>query len=150
MGLREAFAAVKLMRGIFEMLLKYCVSFLICLFACVGSVSAAEPMVVSVKEVISNPESFEGKKISVEGAVSKFRYTTSRSGKPYTIFRIIDPEGNTLGIYKKGKVSLSKGKYVRVYGKFRMKKEYFVFRFKNIIKAKRIEEVQLGGLTTLN
>ena len=132
------------------MITRYFVILFLCVLVFTGSEAKAEQAVVSIKDVISNPESFDGKKISVEGAVSKFRYTTSRSGKPYTIFRIIDTEGNTLGIYKKGRISLSKGKYVRVYGKFRMKKEYFVFRFKNIIKAKRVEEVQLGGLTTLN
>lgn len=96
---------------------------------------------VSIKGVISNPVHYDGKKVTVEGEIEKVHYTTSSSGNPYTLFRLYDSEHNSIGVYSKGRLLISKGTKVRVTGEFKKEKRAVIFKFKNVIKAKQVEEI---------
>ena len=96
----------------------------------------------SIIEVItSNPGLYDGKEVTVEGEVEKVHHTKSFSGDPYTLFKLEDDEDNEVGVYTKGHLDISKGAKVRVMGKFSKEKKYVIYKFKNIIKAKEIEEI---------
>ncbi len=95
---------------------------------------------VLIKDVISNPIYYDGKKVTVEGEVEKIHYTT-RNGTPYTLFRIYDSENNLMGVFAKGHLTITKGTKVRVTGGFKKEKQALIFRFKNVIKAEQVEEI---------
>ncbi len=94
----------------------------------------------SIKELISDPVYYDGKEITVEGEVEKIHYTT-RNGTPYTLFRMYDSEHNLIGVFSKGYIPISQGTKVRVMGEFKKEKRVMIFKFKNIIKAHRVEEM---------
>ena len=93
----------------------------------------------TIKEVVSSPDEYEGKKITVEGEVSRLKFTKSITGKPYTLFELADPAKNMINVYAEGHLDIEKGKKLRIHGKFSMKKGYFLFKFKNVVKAKTFE-----------
>lgn len=92
-----------------------------------------------IERILSNPAYYDGKEVLVEGEVKKIKYTTSSSGNPYTLFKLHDDEENSVGVYTKGRIPISKGVKVKVMGKFKKEKRYAIFKFKNIIKAKEVE-----------
>lgn len=102
--------------------------------------SPADDRDSEIERIVSNPVYYHGKEVVVEGEVEKIKYTTSSSGKPYTLFKLHDDEENSVGVYTKGRVPISKGVRVRVMGKFKKEKSYAIFKFKNVIKAKEVEK----------
>jgi hypothetical protein len=95
---------------------------------------------IPIKGIISNPVYYDGKNITVEGQVEKIHYTTS-SGEPYTLLRLHDGEHNSIGVYSKGHLTISGGAKVRVTGTFKKEKGNWIFKFKNVLKAKQVEEM---------
>ena len=93
----------------------------------------------TIKEVVSYPDEYEGKKITLEGEVSRLKFTESFTGKPYTIFELVDPAKNIINVYAEGHLDIEKGKKLRIHGKFSTEKNYFLFKFKNVVKAKSFE-----------
>jgi len=93
-----------------------------------------------IERIVSNPVYYHGKEVVVEGEVEKIKYTTSSSGNPYTLFKLHDDEENSVGVYTKGRIPISKGVKVKVMGKFKKEKRYAIFKFKNVIKAKEVEK----------
>lgn len=93
----------------------------------------------SIKEVVSTPDVYEGKKITVEGEVSRLKFTRSITGKPYTLFELADTSKNIINVYAEGHLDIEKGKKLRIHGKFSTEKNYFLFKFKNVVKAKTFE-----------
>ncbi|MGH7889858.1 MAG: hypothetical protein ACRENF_04835 [Thermodesulfobacteriota bacterium] len=93
-----------------------------------------------IERIVSNPLYYHGKEVVVEGEVEKIKYTTSTSGNPYTLFKLHDDEKNSIGVYTKGRIPISKGVKVKVMGKFNKEKRYAIFKFKNVIKAKEVEK----------
>jgi uncharacterized membrane protein YcgQ (UPF0703/DUF1980 family) len=93
----------------------------------------------TIKEVVSYPSEYEGRKITLEGEVSRVRFTRSFTGKRYTIFELADPGKNIINVYAEGHLDIEKGKKIRVHGKFSTEKKYFFYKFKNVVKAKTFE-----------
>ncbi|MEE9253263.1 MAG: hypothetical protein V3U74_07965 [Thermodesulfobacteriota bacterium] len=101
--------------------------------------------VLSIKGVVKSPKAFDGRKIALEGKVDKVRFTESRKGKPYTLFRLTDPGKNRVRVYAKGHLSIKKGDFLKVYGRFKKEKRYFLFKFKNVLKAKAVQIISRRG-----
>ncbi|MCI0453386.1 MAG: hypothetical protein L0Y68_00140 [Candidatus Dadabacteria bacterium] len=95
----------------------------------------------TIKNVISNPKYYNGKKITVEGEVEKVHHMTYFTGDPYTLIRLHDDENNEIGVYYKGNLSIAEGSKMRVTGTFKKEKGNFLIKFKNVIKAKKIEQI---------
>jgi hypothetical protein len=93
----------------------------------------------AIEKVISYPSEYEGREITVEGEVSRFRFTKSFTGKPYTIFELVDPAKNMINVYAEGHLDIEKGEKLRIHGKFSTEKNYLLFKFKNVVKAKSFE-----------
>ncbi len=93
----------------------------------------------TIKEVVLSPNDFEGKKITLEGEVSRLKFTKSVTGKPYTLFELVDPLKNMVNVYAEGHLKIEKGEKLRIHGKFSTEKNYFLFKFKNVVKAKTFE-----------
>ncbi|GBD38125.1 MAG: hypothetical protein KatS3mg078_0573 [Deltaproteobacteria bacterium] len=95
----------------------------------------------SIREIIENPIYYDGKDVVVEGEVEKIKFTESYDGDPYTLFKLYDDENNSVGVYFKGRLSITEGDKVKVFGEFKKEKRYAIFKFRNVIKAKRVEDI---------
>lgn len=104
------------------------------------NLAQAQDVYSSIEVVISDPDNFDGKLVTVQGEVEKLKHYNSPSGDTYTLFRLIDDERNSVNVYKKGRLEIAKGDKLRVIGKFREEKRYAFFKFKNVIKAKSVED----------
>lgn len=95
---------------------------------------------VRIKDVVSNPGEYNGKKVSLEGKVAKVDYRNSSKGEPFTIFKLKDSENNEVGVYfEDQRLPLSKGDRVKIMGRFWKEKSYFLYKIKNVIKAKTVD-----------
>jgi len=93
----------------------------------------------SFEKYISNPSEYDNKEIVVEGKINNYKFTTSDSGKPYTLFKIKDPADNTLQVYFQGEhLKIKKESVVKVSGKFLKQKRYAFYNFKNVVKAENV------------
>lgn len=93
----------------------------------------------TIEKVVSYPNEYDGRKITLEGEVSRLKFTESFTGKPYTLFELVDPEKNIINVYAEGHLGIEKGEKLRIHGKFSTEKNYFLFKFKNVVKAKSFE-----------
>jgi hypothetical protein len=97
---------------------------------------------VSIKDVVSNPGEYNGKRVSLEGKVAKVDYRNSSKGEPFTIFKLKDPENNEVGVYfEDQRLPLSKGDRVKIVGRFWKEKSYFLYKIKNVIKARTVDVI---------
>jgi hypothetical protein len=95
---------------------------------------------VRIKDVVSNPGEYNGKKVSLEGKVAKVDYRKSSKGEPFTIFKLKDAENNEVGVYYEDeRLPLSKGDTVKIMGRFWKEKSYFLYKIKNVIKARTVD-----------
>jgi RecJ-like exonuclease len=97
---------------------------------------------VQIKQVVSNPREYNDKKVSLEGEVVKVKYTTSSKDEPFTIFRLKDGDDNIVNVYYEDEhLPISKGDKVKIMGRFKKQKSYFLYKVKNVIKARTVEMI---------
>jgi len=95
---------------------------------------------VQIKQVVANPREYNDKKVSLEGEVVKVKYTRSSKDEPFTIFRLKDGDDNIVNVYYEDKhLPISKGDKVKIMGRFKKQKSYFLYKIKNVIKARTVE-----------
>ena len=95
---------------------------------------------VNIKDVVSNPGEYNGKKVALEGKVAKVDYRNSSKGEAFTIFKLKDSENNEVGVYfEDQRLPLSKGDRVKIMGRFWKEKSYFLYKIKNVIKARTVD-----------
>ena len=104
--------------------------------------SPEQNLSVNISEVVSDPKQYEGVKVTLEGVVNKVKYTKSSKGEDFTVFELKDTDGNKVGVYYEDEhLPIKKGDTVRISGKFRKEKKYFLYKVKNVIKARTVELV---------
>ena len=95
-------------------------------------------MDVTIEEVLANPKKYDEKYVILEGKVKEFKYTTSSKGEPFTIFKLIDSDKNEVRVYYEDEhLPFTIGDQVKIMGKFWKQKRYFLYKIKNVIKARR-------------
>lgn len=95
---------------------------------------------VSIQDVVSDPGEYNGKRVRLEGKVMKVEYTKSSRGEPFTIFKLRDSDDNEVNVYYEDEhLPISKGDRVSIMGRFRKEKSYFLYKIKNVIKARTVE-----------
>ncbi len=98
-----------------------------------------------IAEVVSAPKQYDGRKVTLEGVVKKVKYTKSSKGEDFTVFELKDSQGNKVGVYYEDEhLPIEKGDTVRITGKFKKEKKYFLYKVKNVIKASTVEPVSLS------
>ena len=97
---------------------------------------------VDIAEVVSDPKQYDGLKVTLEGKVKKVKYTKSGKGEDFTVFELKDPEGNKVGVYYEDEhLPIAKGDTVRITGRFKKERKYFLYKIKNSVKARTVEAV---------
>ena len=54
---------------------------------------------VTIEEIVSNPKTYNGQKVILEGYVGKVENTTSSKGEPFTLFKMKDAKNNEVRVY---------------------------------------------------
>ena len=94
----------------------------------------------TIAEVVANPKQFDTLKISVEGKVTKIDYRRSLKGETFAVFELKDPEKNKINVYfEDDGTRILKGDEIRIMGRFWKEKSYFLYKIKNVIRARTIE-----------
>ena len=66
----------------------------------------------------------------------------SSKGEPFTLFRMNDGNDNEVRVYYEDEhLSLSKGDKVKIKGRYKKEKKYLLYKIKNVIKARTVEEI---------
>jgi hypothetical protein len=78
----------------------------------------AQVIKTSVAEILSNPDQYNGKIVKVEGRTQSLKFNTSKKGKPYTTFVVVDPSNNSLNVFASGTLSINRGDSVTVTGRY--------------------------------
>lgn len=105
-------------------------------------VDPAEFTEVTIEELVSNPKEHNGERIALEGFVDKVEYTKSSKGEPFTLFRLNDGTENEVRVYYEDEhLPLSRGDKVKIQGRYKKQKKYFLYKIKNVIKARTVQKI---------
>ena len=104
---------------------------------CGNSVRAA--METTIEEIMADKDSYDGKEVSVSGAVSTPRFKASRHRKPYITFPLLGDSGSRINILFWGDMKLKNGQKIRVTGIYRKIMEMGKYTFRDVIEASEIE-----------
>lgn len=97
---------------------------------------------VTIKELVSEPKEYNGTRVRLEGFVEEVDYTKSSKGEPFTLFRMNDGNGNEVRVYYEDEhLPLSDGDKVQIQGRYKKQKKYFLYKIKNVIKARTVKEL---------
>ncbi len=104
--------------------------------------SSDEFVEVTIDELVSDPKTYNGQRVMLEGFVDKVEYTKSSKGEPFTLFRMNDGNDNEVRVYYEDEhLSLSNGDKVKIKGRYKKEKKYLLYKIKNVIKARTVEEI---------
>ena len=104
-----------------------------------GSPVHAAAVKTTVEEIMANKDSYDGKEVSVSGAVSTPRFKSSRHGKPYMTFPLLGDSKGRINVLFWGNIKLKTGKKVRVTGIYRKIMELGKYTFRDVIEAGEVK-----------
>ena len=90
---------------------------------------------ITVKEVLSNPDKYDGQEVTIQGKATKIKPRTSKKGDDYTTFTLKDESGKGMNIYTRGHPLITEGQKVTVTGIYEKVKMVGRQRFHNEVKA---------------
>jgi len=93
----------------------------------------------TVEEIVASKDSYDGKEVSVTGAVSTPRFRASRHGKPYMTFPLLGGSGSRINILFWGDIKLKTGKKIKIQGTYRKTMEMGKYTFRDVIETSNIE-----------
>jgi hypothetical protein len=104
---------------------------------CGNSTQAA--METTVEEIMADKDSYDGKEVSVSGAISTPRFKSSRHRKHYMTFPLLGDSKGRINIFFWGDKKLKTGKKIRVTGIYRKIMEMGKYTLRDVIEASEIE-----------
>jgi hypothetical protein len=118
---------------------KLSLSIILFLAVVLGGSSVHAAMETTVEEIIADKDSYDGKEVSLSGAVSTPRFKASRHRKPYMTFPLLGDSKGRINVLFWGNIKLKTGKKVRVTGIYRKIMEMGKYTFRDVIEASVIE-----------
>jgi len=107
-----------------------------------GGFSISDAMETTIKKIVADKNSYDGKEVSVSGTVSaNLKFKTSKGGKDYTTFSLIGDTGGRINVFVWGKSKLHGGQKVRVTGIYHKVMKVGQSTFRNEIEATEIQEL---------
>ena len=101
------------------------------------SVLAAGADLVTVKELLAEPDKWHGRAVVVTGSVGKLEPRTSQRGNPYYTFLLNDGK-QSVTVFSYGTPEVKDGNRVQVEGTFLKVKRVGKYTFQNQVDAIRI------------
>ena len=103
-----------------------------------------EGPIVPINEIFQDRDKYHREIIVIEGKLSEIEFKQNLDGKKFTLFILDDENGNSIKLYARGTVEgLEEGSKIRVYGRYSKSKRFVFSKYKNVMKAKKI---QINGL----
>jgi len=107
-----------------------------------GGFSISDAIETTIKKIVADKNSYDGKEVSVSGTVSaNLKFKTSKGGKDYTTFSLIGDTGGRINVFVWGKSKLHGGQKVRVTGIYHKVMKVGQSTFRNEIEATEIQEL---------
>jgi hypothetical protein len=94
----------------------------------------AQALKTTVTDILSNPDQYDGKMVSVEGTVGSIKEKVSKKGNAYTTFKLSQGD-KSLSVFSFGNSSLKDADSARVMGRYQKVKHVGQFTFYNEIDA---------------
>ena len=108
-----------------------------------NKVNADDFTQVTIEELVSDPKTYNGQRVTLEGFVDKVEYTKSSKGEPFTLFRMNNGNDDEVRVYYEDEhLALNKGDKVKIQGRYKKQKKYLLYKIKNVIKARTVEKLQ--------
>ncbi len=103
-------------------------------------IGVVEGPVVPIEDIFQDRNKYHRDIIVIEGKLSKLEYKSLIGGKKFTLFIIKNDQGNKIKVYARGTVEgLEEDSDIRVYGRYSKSKKFGFNKFKNVMKAKKIQ-----------
>src|SRR5437870_2623384 len=98
----------------------------------------AHALDVSPREILENPDRFDGRPVTVSGMILNLRETISQKGNPYYTFNLSD-NGSAVRVFSFGSSPCRDGSRVTVAGVFRREKHVGRYTFRNEVDADTVK-----------
>ncbi len=103
-------------------------------------VGTIEGQRISIEEIFLNRDKYQREIIIIEGKLSEIKFKNLVGGKKFTLFLVEDENGNNINVYARGTVEgLEEGSNLRVHGRYSKSKKFLFNKYKNILKARKIQ-----------
>jgi hypothetical protein len=93
----------------------------------------------TIENIANNGDSFDGKRVSVEGTVSNLKHERPAAGKDYTTFMLVGQAGGRIKVWAAGALDLKPEQKVRVRGVYHKVKIINNRYYNNEIEASSVK-----------
>ncbi len=94
----------------------------------------------TIEEIRADRDSYDGKEVSISGAVSSPRFKASRAGKPYMTLPLLGHSGDQINVLVWGNTKLKKEQKVKVTGIYKKIMKMGKYTFRDMIEASKINK----------
>jgi len=95
---------------------------------------------IPIEKIFLNRDKYHREIIIIEGKLSEIKFKNLVGGKKFTLFLVEDENGNNINVYARGTVEgLEEGSNIRVHGRYSKSKKFLFNKYKNIMKARKIQ-----------
>jgi hypothetical protein len=94
---------------------------------------------ITTEKIVTDKDSYDGKKVSVNGSVSNLKFKTSKSGNNYTTFVLVGESGVRINVIILEHPKVKAGQKVRVTGVYRKVKKTAHRNYYNEIEASEVK-----------
>lgn len=106
-------------------------------FTDIGPLEQSE---LTITQVVAEPKKYNKEVITLDGKVQDIKYKKLINGRKFTLFMLKDDNNKTLKVYARGYIKeLEDGSKIRIYGRYSKEKKFVFKKFKNVMKARKIQ-----------
>lgn len=100
-----------------------------------------EEPTLTIYQVLSSRDEYHRKIITLDGRIGDIKFEETGNGRKFTLFRFFDDDPERrINVYARGFVEgIDNGSRIRIWGRYSKHKRYFLFKRKNIMKARKIQ-----------
>ncbi len=93
----------------------------------------------TVEDIMNNGDSYDGRKVTVNGSVSNLKFETLEVGKTHTTFLLVGKSGGRIKVTASGTLKIKPGQDVRVKGVYRKVRTTAHRLYYNEIEASKVK-----------
>jgi hypothetical protein len=95
---------------------------------------------IPIEKIFQDRDKYHREIVIIEGKLSEIKFKNLVWGKFFTLFIVEDENGNNINVYARGTVKgLEEGSNIKVHGRYSKSKKFFFNKYKNVMKARKIQ-----------
>jgi len=103
-------------------------------------IGTIEGQKIPIEKIFQDRDKYHREIVIIEGKLSEIEFKKLIDGKKFTLFIVEDKNGNNIKVYARGTVEgLEEGSNIKVHGRYSKSKKFFFNKYKNFMKAKKIQ-----------